>query len=184
MFAMNWIFVLTTSVPHLGSSTLTKSNSNCRSSAIFANKSIQNPEQHWNSSVVLLFFSVSVSFFLFIIICKNVLNTRYKNLPWFYSTSYSPVHITFPSDRVWSCKVDKWRLFQKSNCYVEFFRNPLRRNMTFSWPDYVLNIYPMVFLLPWPPGSNLSKQPINSDNASCYHLFPLQCRRRPSHSPA
>jgi hypothetical protein len=40
---------LTTSVPHLGSSTRCNSYVNPRSSANFSRRSMQNPEQHWAS---------------------------------------------------------------------------------------------------------------------------------------
>lgn len=39
--------LLTSTVPHLPSSTLTSSYVKPKSSANFSNKSIQNPEQHW-----------------------------------------------------------------------------------------------------------------------------------------
>lgn len=43
-------YPLTTWVPHLGSFTRTRSNSNCRSSASLARRSIQKPEQHCHES--------------------------------------------------------------------------------------------------------------------------------------
>ena len=46
----NTKYSLTTWVPHLGSFTRTRSNSNCRSSASLARRSIQKPEQHCHES--------------------------------------------------------------------------------------------------------------------------------------
>ena len=113
--------LLTTWVPHLGSSTRTRSNSNCRSSASLARRSIQKPEQHCHESswlalplaLTIKYFNMGSKYF------HNRVQIFFRNrfkyfpqpcIPVAHATPDPPVHVALAGDVVGPGEVDKRRL--------------------------------------------------------------------------